>query len=143
VNSGTDIVCTTHDTGLQLLEQSDCADLFLKNQIKVALCHQDPVTAHKQYAIKNLQNISVDLSGAKTLSFLDLNKFDHVVDIEKIQTDWNYVSKVCADLNIELDFKEYQDYQSILAGSTQFDQPGIERYQSNTVDGHFYYNKIN
>ena len=143
VNSGADIVCTSHDTSLQLLEQSDFADLFLRNQIKVALDHQDPVTAYKQFAIKNLQNISVDVCYAKTPRFLDFNKFDYVVNIEKIQTDWNYVSKVCGDLNIELDQQEYLHYQSILVGSSQFDQPGIERYQSSTVDGRFCYNKIN
>jgi hypothetical protein len=145
VDRGANIICTSHDTSLELLEMSDCTDVFLKNQIKVKLHHQDPINVHKQSAIKNLQNISADLSFAKIpkLKSIDFKKFDYVVSIEKIQTDWNYVSKVCNDLNIELDQAEYQDYLCILAGSTQFDQPGIERYQSSVVDGRFYYNKIN
>jgi hypothetical protein len=145
INRGANIICTSHDTSLALLEMSDCTDVFLKNQIKVIIQHQDPINVYKQSAIKNLQNIPSDLSFAKIpkLKSIDFKKFDYVVSIEKIQTDCNYVSKVCNDLNIELDQAEYQDYLSILAGSTQFDQPGIERYQSSVVDGRFYYNKIN
>jgi len=145
VNCGTSIICTSHDTSLKLLEISDCRDVFFKKQIKVRLQHQDCIDTYKQFAIKNLQNIPADLSYANMpkLKSIDFKKFDYVVNIEKIQTDWNYVSKVCNDLNIELDPAEYQNYLCILAGSTQFDHPGIERYQSSIVNGCFHYNKIN
>ena len=143
VNQGTNIICTSHDTSLELLEMSDCADVFLKNQIKVVLQHQNPIDAYKQYAIKNLRNITADLSYAKLPKSIDFKKFDYVVSIEKIQTDWNYASKICNDLNIELDQAEYQDYRCILAGSTQFDQPGVERYQSHIENAQFHYRKTN
>jgi hypothetical protein len=145
VDRGANIICTSHDTSLKLLDMSDCTDVFLKNQIKVGLQYQDPINVYRQFAIKNLRNIPADLSYAKIpkLKSIDFKKFDYVVSIEKIQNDWNYVSKVCNDLNIELDHAEYQDYQCILAGSTQFDQPGIARYQSSIVNGCFHYNKIN
>ena len=136
------VICTSHDTGLKFLNTNDCSDILLQNQVKILLKSSDPWLTRYQAIIKNLLPVSVDSIGL-TLQPHNLDQFDHVLDVELIQTDWTYVEQVCKSLGLNLDQKEYQVYQEILAGSTQFDQYGIERYQSSIVDGKFQYNKIN
>jgi len=143
VNQKINTVCTSHDLTLELLEKSECTDIFLNGQIKILLDYTDEHRVGRQFTIKNLEPGPVDIAFVNMNEILDLKKFDYVLNIEQLQTDWQYTKNFCKELNIDLNENEYQDYQSILNGSTKFDHSGIPRYQSSIVDGCFSYKKIN
>jgi hypothetical protein len=136
------VICTSHDTGLKFLNTNDCSDILLRNQVKILLKSSNFQLTRYQATLKNLIPAAVD-SIVSTPHQYNLNQFDHVLDIDLIQSDWSYVEQFCKSIGLDLAQSEYQAYQEILAGSTRFDRAGTERYQSSVVDGHFQYSKIN
>jgi len=136
------VICTSHDTSLKFLNNNDCSDILLRNQVKILLKSSNFQLTRYHHILKNLMPAAVD-SMVSTPEQYNLNQFDHVLDIDLIQSDWSYVEQFCKSMGLDLAQSEYQAYQEILAGSTRFDRGGIERYQSSIVDGHFQYKKIN
>lgn len=136
------IICTSHDIPMKFFKKHDSQEILTKDLVKVLVTCQDYKSAWIRAAIKGLYTGSVDAIFCEKIK-VDLSHFDHVLEIEKIQSDWNYVKTFCQTLGLELNESSYQDYQDILAGSTKFDQPGIEIYQSNIVNGIISYTKIN
>jgi hypothetical protein len=136
------VICTSHDTGLKFLNTNDCLDILLRNQVKILLKSPNFQLTRYQATLKNLVPAAVD-SIVSTPQQYNLNQFDHVLDVDLIQSDWSYVEQFCKSIGLDLAQSEYQAYQEILAGSTRFDRAGIERYQSSVVDGNFHYTKIN
>jgi len=72
-----------------------------------------------------------------------LKKFDYVINIERLQVDWEYTKNFCKELKIDLQESEYRDYQDILQGSNKFDQPSTPRYQSSMSNGCYSYKQLN
>jgi len=108
-------VVTSHDVQLTDLLTSDLKDVFCKNQIKVLLTIDDYRKANINAAIKNL---------IPTVKFnnttADHKNFDFVLDVDCIQSNWQYVEKFSQDIGIKLDYQAYLEYQDILKGNKTF-----------------------
>ena len=116
VASDQNCIVASHDVHLTNLLASDLQDVFCKNQIKVLLTTSDHHKANINAAIKNLRP-TVKFNSAPEI---DCKIFDFVLDVDRIQTDWQYVKKFSQDTGIKLDYQSYLEYQDILIGNKTF-----------------------
>jgi hypothetical protein len=136
IEQGTNTICTSHDVGLTALAESDSAEILNRDQVRVFI----PGTPNdlELFYLKNLQPEPPTL----ILPPIDLTQFDYVLDIVCIQQDWNYVHEWCQQVGLTLPETAYREYQSILTGSTAFDYPGVESFQSSVTKNGTTYTKI-
>lgn len=136
IEQNIDTVCTSHDVGLTALLASDSLEILNKDQVRVFI----PGTPNdlELFYLKNLQPGPPNL----IIPPVDLAQFDYVLDIGRIQQDWNYVRDWCEQVGLTLSETAYREYQSILAGSTAFDYPGVESFQSNKTKNGTTYTKL-
>jgi hypothetical protein len=142
VNQNRNCVVTSHDVSLELLSSSDKQDIFLKNQIKVLLTSKCSTVAITKFITKNLlpklpQTIEPPL--------LYPEKFDYVLDVNRIKTDWEYVKTFCNSTRLDLCKDEYLQYCDLLAGNKTYmtGNVGIEEWKSNINENHITYDLIN
>jgi len=109
-------VVTSHDVQLQSLDKSDCYDIFCKNQIKVLLTLDDTHRVRVNASIKNL----LPVLSKSVYPAVNTGMFDLVLDVDRIQSDWNYVKKISQDIGVELTHQTYLEYQDILKGNKTF-----------------------
>ena len=83
VTTNKNCIITSHDVTLTALYNSDCQDIFCKDQIKVLLTLTDQNKSKINAAIKNL---CAELNGSVTFNTVDHSMFDIVLDVDKIQT---------------------------------------------------------
>lgn len=128
VGNGLTTVVTSHDITLRNLQQSHSHNILLKNQIKVLLNTNNYQQASINFATKNLQS-----SWNVHLPKIDKNKFDLVLDMQKLQENWDYLIDFCKQLDINLTIDQYHCYQQVAAGNTDLmsNNFGIEQYQAN------------
>ncbi len=134
-------VVASHDTSLTALDASDCRDIFCRDQVKVLLL-AEPNKSAIDFATKNLVT---RLPNAAKETHLDKSKFDFVIDVNRFQTDWQYVYNFCQDVGAELDAEQYHQYQDILQGSKTYmtNNYCVEEYISQIVDRSMTYTLVN
>ena len=135
------IICTSHDFHLTHADNNDCQEILSKNRKKVLLYKIDSRTAWKNASIKNLYTGPVEKIYSPKTTYT-MSKFDHVVDIDLVNTNWEYLENFCKKLDLKLEQSCYQDYLELLAGSRKFDFPGIEAYQSKIKNGFIFYTRV-
>jgi len=121
-------IVTSHDVQLQALNNSDCRDIFCKNQIKVLLTLDNDNKAKINASTKNL----LPVLSKSVYPKVDFSMFDIVLDVDRIQTNWQYVKKISQDIGFELNYQTYFEYQDILRGNKTFltNNFQIEEYTS-------------
>jgi hypothetical protein len=123
-------VVTSHDTTLRLLAASDCQEILTKHQIKVLITAKNKAKAAWLATIKNLE------TAVRTTvhAMADAAAFDHVVDIDEIQSDWSTCRNFCDQIGLRLDAKQFDQYQALLAGDRSQMQQNyhIEIWRSRT-----------
>jgi hypothetical protein len=141
VNQNLDCVITSHDTTLDLLLASDCQDVLLKNQIKVLLTADCSATATKKFATKNL----LPVLPKNVPTVVCPEKFDYVLDVNLVKTDWNYVKTFCNKVNLDLCKNEYLQYRDLLLGNKTYMSGnfGVEEWVSNINGTQITYNLVN
>lgn len=134
-------VVASHDVTLQYLDSSDCQDVFRQDQIKVLLVNNNSQTSINA-TIKNLMPVLP--SKVEPLA-IDQSKFDFVLDVEKIQADWNYVNDFCQTVGADLDQEQHCQYQDILTGSKTYmtNNFNVEEYTSVITNNTITYKLVN
>ena len=134
-------VVASHDVTLKALLESDCQDVLCRNQIRVLLDTQDDYKCMIDSATKNLSPMFFK----STSQPIDRTKFDIVLDISKVQTDWEYVSSFCNKLKLDLDAEQYNQYQDLLKGNKTYmtNNFGVEEYTSKIVGNSITYTLVN
>jgi hypothetical protein len=142
VNQNLNCVITSHDVTLDLLLNSDCQDVLLKNQIKVLLTDKCSATATKKFATKNLLPM---LPQNMPQPVLCPEKFDYILDVNLVKTDWNYVKTFCNRVNLDLYKNEYLQYCDLLSGNKTYMSGnfGIEEWVSNVSGDQITYELVN
>lgn len=141
VSQNLNCIVTSHDTTLDLLANSHCKDILLKNQIKILLVSDKCQTVHIKAATKNLLPT---LFSAVNSVYCSEN-FDYVLDVDRIQGDWKYLDNFCNEIGIDLPHAEYMQYCDLLTGNRTFmnNNFDIEEWIS-TIDGtHITYKLVN
>ena len=135
------IVCTSHQVSLKYANEHECKQILTKDLVKVLVTCQDPVRNWRLSTIKRLDAIAVESIRQDKIS-VDETLFDYVLDIDQIHSDWTYVKKFCADVDLDLSESAYRTYQAILAGSMPGSEYTAPRYKSSVVNGVLSYSKI-
>lgn len=148
------IFVTSHDMNLGCLESSDLLDVFCKNQIKILLDCQDHHRAYINRKKKNLQEFPSSHLWDKTLQKADgrniypklvVSKFDYVIYIEQIQSNFDYFKNFLNEFNLSIDETYYQQYIGLINGdlgqfkttapryNSYIDDCTVKYYQTDTV----------
>jgi hypothetical protein len=135
-------VVTSHDVSLELLFSSDRQDIFLKDQIKVLLTSECSTTAITKFVTKNLLP---ELPQTVATPILHYEKFDYVLDVNLVKSNWEYVKTFCSSIGLDLQKDEYLQYCDLLAGNKTYmtGNFGIEEWRSNITGTHITYDLIN
>ena len=112
VTSGQNCIVTSHDLTLAALQQSDCQQTLTDRQIKVLIRSHDSEKNTWRATTKNLLPKKVPAAKSQP----DPSKFDHVIDIDQMQLDWQTCKDFVKDLGLDLDHKHFVEYQDLLAG---------------------------
>lgn len=128
------VIVPSHDVKLHLLNSSDSADLFTKNQIKVRLHRRDIPSqvfhAHKSNLIEyNDAQIkkSIDLCTANKLK---LPHYDIEYCIDDLWDSWSLFQQFCRELKITIDQRFYDLFCSIKNQEFYCVTPGIDYFES-------------
>lgn len=142
INQNQNCVVASHDVTLEALEASDCQDIFCRDQIKVLLINNDKQSVIVNATTKNL--IYKFPSSLRTTS-INQSKFDIILDVNKLQTDWKYLNNFCCDVGIDLNFEQYRQYQDLLKGSKTYMKSNfnVEEYMSVIEDNNIKYTLVN
>ena len=142
VNQNHNCVVTSHDVSLELLCSSDKQDIFLKDQIKVLLTSECSTTAITKFVTKNLLP---KLPQTIATPILYPEKFDYVLDVNLVKSNWEYVKTFCNSTGLDLCKDEYLQYCDLLAGNKTYmtGNFGIEEWRSNITGTHITYDLIN
>ena len=116
VSSGKNCVVASHDVWLQALAESDCQSIFSKDQVKVLLTVDDQYKADVSAATKNLKSKLI----RSTYPAIDHSNFDFVLNVDRIQTDWEYVFEFSQAIGIDLRYQTYLEYQDLLKGNKTY-----------------------
>lgn len=129
VNANKNCIITSHDVRLTALYKSDCQDIFCKDQIKVLLTLSDQTKSKINASIKNL---CAELYQSASRKTVDHSMFDIVLDVDKIQTDWQYVCNFTQLVGLDLEFQQYLEYQDLLKGNKTYmvNNFQVEEYES-------------
>ena len=135
-------VVTSHDVSLELLFSSDRQDIFLKDQIKVLLTSECSTTAITKFVTKNLLP---ELPQTVATPILHYEKFDYVLDVNLVKSNWEYVKTFCSSIGLDLQKDEYLQYCDLLAGNKTYmtGNFGIEEWRSNITGTRITYDLIN
>lgn len=128
IDQNLNCVVTSHDVSLNCLKNSDSQDILCKNQVKVYLKSNDFEKIAEMGMKKNLRAAPIHFS-----EIIDsFDQFDYVLDVDRIKTDWQYVKDFCNQINFELNYDQYLQYQDLLAGNRTFmnDLYNIQEYTS-------------
>jgi hypothetical protein len=141
VTTNKNCIITSHDVTLTALYNSDCQDIFCKDQIKVLLTLTDQNKSKINAAIKNL---CAELNESVTFNTVDHSMFDIVLDVDKIQTDWQYVYDFSQSVGLDLDFQDYLEYQDLLKGNKTYmvNNFQVEEYESTICQNNITYRLI-
>jgi hypothetical protein len=141
VTTNKNCIITSHDVTLTALYNSDCQDIFCKDQIKVLLTLADQNKSKINAAIKNL---CAELDQSATNNSVDHSVFDIVLDIDKIQSDWQYVYNFSQSVGLDLDFQKYLEYQDLLNGNKTYmvNNFQVEEYESTVNQNNITYRLI-
>lgn len=142
LNANKNCIITSHDVRLTALYNSDCQDIFCKDQIKVLLTSADQSKSKINAAIKNL---CAKLNESVTFNTVDHSMFDIVLDIDKIQTEWQYVHDFSQSVGLDLDFHQFVEYQDLLKGNKTYmvNNFQVEEYESTMHQDNITYRLIN
>lgn len=141
VNQNFNCVVTSHDINLDLLLASDQQDILLKDQIKVLLTSKN----HQDDAIKaTVKNLSPVVKIIKK-PFFHVEKFDYVLDVDQIRSDWNYVTDFCKAVGLDLKKYQYLQYLDLLKGNKTFmtNNFNVEEWTSKIDNDRVEYTLIN
>jgi len=141
VNQDLNCVVTSHDVDLRLLDASDCQDILCKKQIKVLLTSNHADIDAIKGATKNL---SPTIYSQAEIIFCP-EKFDYILDVDRIKTDWNYVNTFCKNIGIELEHDQYIQYCDLLKGNRTFmtNNFNVEEWESTINKTNITYKLIN
>ena len=134
-------VVASHDTSLKALDASDCREIFCRDQVKVLLLN-DTKKSSIDFAVKNLSaSLPTDIKKQN----LDTTKFDYVLEVDRFQTDWQYVHKFCQEVGADLNIEQYYQYQDILQGRKTYMTNNfcVEEYSSHIVGQSITYTLVN
>jgi hypothetical protein len=134
-------IVTSHDVTLKALSKSDCQNIFCKDQIKVLLTLDNRAQVNLNSATKNLLPNLIDAQSPT----VDQTLFDFVLDVEKINSDWQYVYNFSLKAGIDLDYQKYAEYQDILKGNKTYLKNNfqVEEYVSCIANKQITYTLIN
>lgn len=140
VNQNLNCVVTSHDTALDLLENSDCQEIMCKNQIKILLVSNNSKIDTVNSATKNL----LPTVGSYVDPVLYPEKFDYVLDVDLVKSDWTYVDNFCKNIGIELPHCEYLQYCDLLLGNKTFmtNNFNVEEWESTINKTHITYKLV-
>ena len=144
INQNRNCVITSHDTTLKFLSASDCLDILLKNQIKVLLTStRDPFINVIKATTKNLLPV-LPIFQNKSIPVFYPEKFDYVLDVDIVKTNWSYVKNFCNDVGLDLQENNYLQYCDLLAGNKKFmtSDVRVEEWKSNITGTQVTYNLV-
>lgn len=128
VNQNVDTIVTSHDVHLQAFDASECREIFEKNQIKIYIKSPTPVQTAQQGNRMNLRpwrNINYNLQ-----KNVDESRFDHVVDLNEITSNWDNFSNWCSIIGLTVPQTSFDEYCKIRSGDSTLIPNWIARYQS-------------
>lgn len=150
VKQGIPTICTSHDVTLANIQKSDCRDILEHNKISVFLYHDSYRLCVYQAALKNLEPklppmISDDYYPIRQK--INMEDFDHVLNIADIQSNWNTVNDFCQTVGLDLNQERYQEYCQLQQGQDEWYRARYskfvpQRFKSHTDNGVTTYTEI-
>ena len=129
VTLGHNVVCTSHDVFLEVLNSSDCQDLLTRQQYKILIdCHD--TSAAYDMANKKLLGLATPTVGRLNLSRIQKTQFDLVLDFAKFVDDWTYAESIMSDLCMPVAEDLYHEWSKIVKGQEILEDSTIEHWKS-------------
>jgi hypothetical protein len=141
-------VCTSHDVTKKYLHSSDSRDILEHNQVSVFLYHDSYRSCVYQAALKNLAPRLPPMDNEyyhPMRQKINFDQFDFILNISRIQQDWNTVDKFCNTVGLKLDPEKFQEYSRLQAGNDswyKYSNFRPKRYRSTTVGDDTFYTEI-
>jgi hypothetical protein len=134
------VIIPSHGINLRALETSDCQDILTANQKKVLLLSKDRKAAFLR--AERCRLLEIRPSALDYLpEYLDyqmkqkinIDKFDSVVYIEDLRSNFEIFDNFCNTLGIVADKNHYDTYLQLIQRELFFVSPGIT-YHSSRID---------
>lgn len=116
IQSNINTIVTSHDCSLKNLHNSDCYDIFTKNQIKILLQSNNRTQTIQNAFEKNLICYNKNsVPEQRTVPVID-NNFDYVIDADQLMSSWHEIKLLTQSIGLDLHEKFFDEFSSIISG---------------------------
>lgn len=116
VESNINTIVTSHDCSLKNLHNSDCREIFTKNQIKILLQSNNRTQTIQNALEKNLICYNKNSVSEQITVPVSRDNFDYVVDADQLMSSWHAVKTLTQSIGLDLDKKFFDEFSFIRNG---------------------------
>ena len=130
------VIIPSHGINLWALEASDCLDILTANQKKVLLLSKDQKAAlqrAERSCLREIKPATPEYLDYQIKQKINIDKFDSVVYIEDLRSNFDIFDNFCNTLGIVADKNHYDTYLQLIRRELFFVSPGIA-YHSSRID---------